>query len=147
MRPKKQILLVSANEDRAGVLKYMLETNGYAVTAVGSAAEALAALAAWPCWRLCELLLCELPLDGAAQLFSRARQHDGHMQRLALAYRLREVPEDLDVDRILHGVSTTQAELLECVKLLTARKRGPRKGYKMPPATAEPAAAEIARPV
>ena len=40
MRPKKKILLVGDDEDRVGVLRYVLETHAYRVFTAASAAEA-----------------------------------------------------------------------------------------------------------
>jgi len=49
MCPKKRILLCSGDELRASTVRFMLTTQGYAVTAALDATDALAHLAiSWP---------------------------------------------------------------------------------------------------
>jgi DNA-binding NtrC family response regulator len=120
MRPKKKILLACANEDHAGVLKYILETNGYAVTCAATATLTLHLAANRPY----ELLLIEYPLDGLSHLLDQARALDSSLHSLVLAPKLAERPSNLLADVVLLR-NTCAAELLERIKVLTARKRGP----------------------
>src|ERR1700749_4958572 len=75
MRPRKTILCVENNEQVLSVRKFLLETRGYRVLAVGTAAEALDHLQrAMP--GSIDLLLADLilPLMGGNELVRRAKQ-------------------------------------------------------------------------
>ena len=122
MRPKKKILLVGANEDHTGVLKFLLETHHYAATTVVSAAEAEQHLRAG----FYDLLLIEYPLESIEHLLDQAYDLDSTMHSLVIAPKLRERPELRNASAVMVG-NYCSAELLERSKVLTARKRGPKK--------------------
>jgi len=126
MRPKKRILLAADNEDRLGVLRFLLETNGRAVTGVATAPEALEAIAAHGF----DLVVIDWPLDGLGRLVEEA--HARWTASLVLAARERERPDCCADAVLLRG--TPAPELLGRIKVMCARKRGPRK--KMPLAAA-----------
>jgi DNA-binding response OmpR family regulator len=116
---------VGSNEDRICVLRYTLEINRYAVTAVLSAADSLSALAA----RQWDLMIVELPLDGLDDVLSRKSAFAWHGPSVALFLTMTSDVAALDVDaRLPRGIAT--AELLDRIKVMTARKRGPLKGTK-----------------
>jgi DNA-binding response OmpR family regulator len=122
MRPKKQILLVGEREDRTSVLKFMLTTNGFAVTVAGSAALGVEMFRD----RIYDLLLCEWPLAGIAGLLDEARAIDSSVPSMVLAPTLRGAGADFFADSILRRPFCS-AELLERIKVITIRKRGPKK--------------------
>jgi CheY-like chemotaxis protein len=121
MRPKKKILLVSASEDRASILKFMLETHRFAVTAALSAAEAFNLLSQ----EQYHLLLCHLPLTGIESLIDKAHFIDEGMPSLAIADKLSQLPFCIHACAYIKPADYCSTYLLERVKVLTARKRGP----------------------
>jgi DNA-binding response OmpR family regulator len=127
MRPKIKILLAGASEDSISILKFMLITNGYAVSTATSADEALALLDA----RTFELLLCDLPLDGVDNLLSQARAINSETHSMILGATTAEVAAGMCADIIFRRIPHA-AELLERVKILTIRKKGPRPVCKPP---------------
>jgi hypothetical protein len=135
MRPRKKILLVGASEDRLSILKFMLNTRGFAVTAVVGAAPAVEQLRA----QTYELLLCEhWPLPGIEHLLNQAWEIDSAMHSLVLAPGLTASPAGLNTDAVLLRGGCSSSALLERVKVLTARKRGPRAIRKQPAAVPVP---------
>lgn len=126
MRPKKRILLAASHEDRASVLKYVFETNGFVAMIAPDAAEATGQLHACP-W---DLLLCELPFEGAERLVDIART--AHIPSAVLTGAVRELPPQLRADSTISKAESYPALLQERIKTLTARKRGPRPQPKPP---------------
>ena len=134
MRPPKKILLVASDEDHLGVLRFILETQRFRVTAAASAVEAAEILRT----HFFEVLLCEWPLPGIEALLDQARAIDDQLRSLVLATSLKETPEGVYADAIAtRGCSN--AELLERVRILAARKRGPK--FKKPVISAAPVTA------
>jgi CheY-like chemotaxis protein len=135
MRPKKKILLVGASKDRLSILKFMLHTNGYAVTEVLGAEEAVEQLRA----QTYDLLFCDhWTLPGIDLLLDRAWKIDSAMHSLVLAPNLTASPEGLNADVVLLRGGCSSVALLEWMKRLTARKRGPRSIRKRPLAVSVP---------
>ncbi len=128
MRPKKRILLATANEVNGSVLKYMLEINRFAVKSTASAAEALETLQ----HETFDAMLCEWPLTGIERLLDQAWTIDADMRSLVLAGSLREKPQSIIADAVLLRGGCSPAELIERLKVLCARKRGPKSVNKPP---------------
>jgi hypothetical protein len=132
MRPKKRILLVGASEDRVGVLRFLLFTKGFAACGVLTAAEALGALRA----ARFNLLLVDLPLAGAEFLLDRAHAEDNSLPTLCLVSQGGAHPESCSSYGLIPWQSFSPENLIERVKILTARKRGP-KPLRKPVGSAE----------
>lgn len=120
MRPAKRILLIDSDEDRLSVTRFLLRTNGYAVTSTRSpdAARQLdlggymdAVVGFWP-------LNATAMNNVARKLIART---------VLVAEAATELPRDAFADCILLKPAYTPAELLERLKFATARKRGPQK--------------------
>jgi hypothetical protein len=122
MRPPKKILLVGADEDRLSMLKYVLWAWHYAVTAVASADEAVAEIHE----RQYELLFCLYPLAGVEQLLDQVRMSEHPAPSIVYAPELKEYPAGVFTDCLFLN-NCTRVDLLDRVKILSARKRGPRK--------------------
>ena len=137
MRPKKHILIAGADETRVSVLRYLLLTHGYAVTAAASAAEALEYLAG----RKYAVLLCDWPLPGIEHLVDQADLRYREMPSLVLASSLTQRPESCWSSAVLTK-GFTAADLIERIKIFASRKCGPKKGK--PVASVPPAAADAA---
>jgi DNA-binding response OmpR family regulator len=123
MRPKKRILLAASQEHRASELKFMLETNGYAVAVTATPADAVAKLPG----RAFDLLLVDWPFDGYAAALDAA--FTDNTPSLVLAAKERERPGCCADDVLLKP--TSSLALLDRIKVMSVRNRGP-KSMKKP---------------
>ncbi|MGA3032124.1 MAG: response regulator [Terracidiphilus sp.] len=140
MRPKKVILCVDDNEQELSVLKFMLQTNGYKVLAATNGQEAVAVFVSTP---QVDLVLADgqMPQMSGSQLLERLKRIAGHVPMILLG----EVPagsaEIHSADPLTVRKNCSVQDLLERIKQMSARKRGPRKGAQRISA----AEAELAR--
>lgn len=126
MRPKKVVLCVDADEDRLGRLVMLLETWGYRVERAGTAAAALLLIeAAKPSHH--DALLVEAEQLGAENLIARAKRVDGQMGTMLLGYGADPACVPTQAHVFLPRILCRPAEILERLRILTARKRGPKK--------------------
>ncbi len=126
MRPKKVILCVDDNEQELSVLSYILTINGYRVLAATSAKEAIPLFAE----NTVDLVLadCAMPHMDGAQLVGRLKQIAHHIPMILLG-DAQKMGSDLHAaDAMLAKRNCAPQDLLERVKTMSARKRGPRKG-------------------
>jgi two-component system, OmpR family, response regulator CpxR len=139
MRPKKIILCVNGNEQELSVLKFTLATNGYKVVSAASGQEAISAFSAVQV----DLVLAEmnLPQMSGDQLVHRLKKIAAHVPMLLLGDPPAGGGEIHVADAMLAKRNCTSMELLERIKLMSARKRGPRKGAQRTQHTGELAAA------
>jgi DNA-binding response OmpR family regulator len=121
MRPPKTILLVGADEDMVSRLKLVLWAYHYAVTSAASADAAIAEFRE----RQYELLFCLYPLAGVEQLLDQVRASEHPAPSIVYAPELKAYPAGIFADCIVLS-NCPRAELLDRVKILSARKRGPR---------------------
>jgi CheY-like chemotaxis protein len=127
MRPKKVILCVDDNEQELSVLKFTLETNGYRVLAASSGQEAIGVFSAAP---QIDLVLSDthMPQMTGIQLAERLKRMRSHVPMLLLGDAPAADGEIHAADAVMARKNCTSFELLERVKVMSARKRGPRKG-------------------
>ena len=127
MRPKKVILCVNGNEQELSVMKFMLSTNGYRVLGAGNTQEAVAACATAP---QIDLVLAEsnLPQISGAQLSERLKRMRPTVPVILLGDAQTVNSEIHVADAVLARKSYSTQDLLERIKVMSARKRGPRKG-------------------
>jgi len=126
MRPKKKILLAGENAVTLGILKFLLECNGYAPTVAHSDTEAYARLADG----LFELMICEKPLADTEVFIREVKGLYPYMPTIFLFHYHKEIYSGY-ADVSLYNPTTV--ELLERVKIMSMRKRGPRKGSSFKP--------------
>ena len=144
MRPKKVILCVDDNEQELAVMRFMLATNGYRVLAALSVQEAIAVFAAAP---QIDLVLADahMPQMSGVQLAERLKRMRSYVPLILLGDTQAGAPSgsgDLHVaDAVLARRNCSSQELLERIKVMSARKRGPRKGAHRTAAAVELAAA------
>lgn len=134
MRPKKVILVVDDNEQDLSVLKFMLETNGYRVVSGSTGQEAISVFAEIQV----DLVLADyaMPQMNGNQLVSRLKQMAPHVPMILLGDPQKTAGEIHAADALLGKKTCTSQELLERIKVMSARKRGPRKGtQRMTPVT------------
>ena len=126
MRPKKVILCVNPNEQELSVLTFMLTTNGYRVLAASSGQEAIAMFTG----EQVDLVLADnsLPQMSGRQLVERLKRMAGHVPMILLGDPQAMGGEIHMADALLTKKNCPAQELLERVKIMSARKRGPRKG-------------------
>ena len=126
-RPKKRILLIDANELRLSARRFMLTTHGYAVFGAVDVSEALQACAV----HAPEVAFIVCPIPGLARLVRDLHAMFPTIRTLLFAEGLKSEPENIYTDVMLHGWPPV-SEILERLKVLAARKRGP---HKMPVAS------------
>ena len=126
MRPKKVILCVDDNEQELSVLKFMLATNGYRVVSATSGQEAIAVFAGTSV----DLVLTDyaMPQMDGNQLVDRLKQIAPHVPMILLGDLQKMSGEIHAADALLAKKNCSTQELLERIRLMSARKRGPRKG-------------------
>jgi two-component system response regulator CpxR len=133
MRPKKVILCVDDNEQELSVLKFMLATNGYRVVSACTGQEAIGIFAGTQV----DLVLADyaMPQMNGNQLVDRLKHIASHIPMILLGDPQRMGGEMHAADALLAKKSCSAQELLERIKVMSARKRGPRKGaLRMAPA-------------
>jgi CheY-like chemotaxis protein len=126
MRPKKIILCIDDNEQELSVLKFMLATNGYRVVSATSGQEAIGIFAE----TAVDLVLADfgLPQMNGSQLVERLKQIASHVPMILLGDPQKMSGEMHAADALLAKKNCSPQDLLERIKVMSARKRGPRKG-------------------
>jgi len=127
MRPKKVILCVDDNENDLSVLKFMLQTNGYRVLTATNGQEAIAVFARE---QQIDLVLTDtqMPQMSGRQLVERLKRMAAHVPMILLGDAQVAGGELHVADAMLARRNCSTQELLERIKVMSARKRGPRKG-------------------
>ena len=131
MRPKKVILIVGPDEQQQSVLAFTLYANGYRVLKASTEQEAITVFLAAP---LIDLVVIDegdgpkFPGRTAARKIKAIRQW---VPMLILVNPSCEPGLHPELDAFLARRSLSSFELLERVKLMSARKRGPRKGNRL----------------
>jgi len=140
MRPKKVILCVDDNEQELSVLKFMLSTNGYRVLVASNGQEAIAVFATAP---QIDLVLADttMPQMSGGQLVERLKRMRGYVPMILLGDAQATMGELHVADAMLARKNCSTQELLERIKVMSTRKRGPRKGAQRFAPVAELAAA------
>jgi CheY-like chemotaxis protein len=126
MRPKKIILCVDDNEQELSVLKFMLATNGYRVVSANNGADAIDLFAD----NAVDLVLSDytMPQMNGDQLVNRLKQIASHVPMILLGDPQKMGDQLHGADALLPKKGCSPHELLERIKVMSARKRGPRKG-------------------
>jgi two-component system, OmpR family, response regulator CpxR len=128
MRPKKMILCVDDNEQILSVRTFLLETRGYRVVAAPNAQEALELLERTLPGGI-DLILCDLimPQMDGNELVRRAKQLHPGLPAMIVSGTVNAFDRALHADVFLPKGAASPAELIERVRILVARKRGPKK--------------------
>jgi CheY-like chemotaxis protein len=126
MRPKKVILCVDDNEQELSVLSFMLTTNGYKVIPATSGQEAISLFS----HAQVDLVLADfaMPQMNGHQLVNRLKQIASHVPMILLGDPQAMAGQIHAADALLAKKQCTPQDLLERIKTMSARKRGPRKG-------------------
>jgi len=134
MRPKKTILCVDDNETILSVRTFLLQTRGYRVIAAPTPHEALE-LITHSIPGSIDLLLCDLvmPLMDGSELVRRAKEIQPALPAMIVSGTVTGYDRAGRADVFLPKGACTPAELLERVRVLVARKRGPKKAILTSP--------------
>jgi len=125
MKPKRTILCADNNEQSLSIHKVMLETRGYRVLATSSSADAMELLKK----NSVDLVIADLGLpemDGG-QLVELIKNVSPQTPAILLSGKVNIYSRETRADVFLAKGMYAPAELLEQVRLLLIRKRGPRR--------------------
>jgi len=125
MRPKRTILCVDDNEQALSIRKVMLETRGYRVLACTNGDEALELFKEGGV----DLVLSDLQmpgLDGAA-LVERIKDLAPEVPTILFSGKIKLYDKQLRADLFLPKGMYAPIELLERMRVMLVKKRGPKK--------------------
>jgi two-component system, OmpR family, response regulator CpxR len=143
MRPKKTILCVDDNEQTLSVRKFMLETRGYRVLTAVGAHDAITIFTS----KQIDLVLTDLGLpqiDGN-MLIGQLKEISPEVPMILTSETVRAGERAHCADAFLTRGACAPADLIERIRVMSARKRGPRKAVQtvtVPQTAAEPLAAQ-----
>jgi CheY-like chemotaxis protein len=132
MKPKRTILCVDANEQSLSIRKILLETRGYRVIACNDSQDALRN---FQNGAAVDLVLTDLSLPGldGGQLIEAIKQLSPQTPAVLLSSKARFYDRDTKADVFLAKGMYAPAELLERIRVLMIRKRGPKRAPAKPP--------------
>ncbi len=135
MRPKKTILCVDDNEQILSVRTFLLETRGYRVLCAQTAQEALELVSNSVAGSI-DLLLCDLimPQMDGNELVRRAKQLHPGLPAMIVSGTVNAFDRAVYADVFLPKGASSAAEMIERIRILVARKRGPKKAVAAQPA-------------
>ena len=125
MKPKRTILCVDDNEQSLSIRKVMLETRGYRVIACNSGEDALEVFKRGGV----DLVLTDLVVPGVdgSKLIDAIKTLSPQTPAILLSGKVRIYDRDTRADVFLPKGMYAPAELLERIRLLLVRKRGPKR--------------------
>ncbi len=125
MKPKKTILCVDDNEQALSIRKIMLETRGYRVLAYNSGEQALEAFRRGGV----DLVLTDLIMPGVdgSRLIEEIKNLSPQTPAVLISGRTKIYERETLADVFLPKGMYEPADLLERIRLLLVRKRGPKR--------------------
>jgi len=126
MRPKKVILCVDDNEQSLSIRKFMLETRGYRVLTAASGREALEMFqqAGSVDLVIADLLMPEM--DGA-EVIRVLKDLAPEVPMILISGKVKMYEKGTRADVFLPKGTYPAMELLEKIRIMLIKKRGPRK--------------------
>lgn len=127
MKPKRTILCVDDNEQSLSIRKVMLETRGYRVLAYSDAQQALERFQQGGV----DLVLTDLIMPGidGSKLIEGVKGVSPETPAILLSGKVKIYERDTGADVFLAKGMYAPADLLERIRLLLVRKRGPKRGH------------------
>jgi two-component system, OmpR family, response regulator CpxR len=127
MKPKRTILCVDDNEQSLSIRKVMLETRGYRVVTCSGGEEARERFKKGGV----DLVLTDLVMPGVdgSKLIDAIKTLSPHTPAILLSGKVRLYDRDTRADVFLPKGTYAPAELLERIRLLLVRKRGPKRAH------------------
>lgn len=131
MRPKRTILCVDDNEQALSIRKLMLETRGYRVVACSSGHQALEAFKLGGV----DLVLSDLQMPGldGASLVQKIKEISSTTPAILFSGKIRAYDKDLHADVFLPKGMYAPIELLERIRVMLVKKRGPKRVHAPEP--------------
>jgi two-component system, OmpR family, response regulator CpxR len=130
MKPKRTILCVDDNEQSLSIRKVMLETRGYRVLACTNAQDALAHFKQGGV----DLVLTDLVMPGldGSKLIEAVKEISPQTPAILVSGKVRMPLHDTHADVFFPKGMYAPVELLERIRLLLVRKRGPKRVQSKP---------------
>lgn len=127
MKPKRTILCVDDNEQSLSIRKVLLETRGYRVLACTHAENALEIFKKGGV----DLVLTDLVMPGfdGTRLIQEIKAISPDTPAILLSGKVRIYDRDTQADVFLPKGMYAPVELLERIRLLLIRKRGPKRTH------------------
>jgi two-component system response regulator CpxR len=124
MKPKRTILCVDDNEQALSIRKLMLETRGYRVIACMDAETALRVFEQGGI----DLVLSDVVMPGmnGTDLIARIKDISPQIPAILFSGKIKVYETDTRADVFLPKGMYAPAELLERIRVLLVRKRGPK---------------------
>src|SRR5580692_1851610 len=124
MKPKRTILCVDDNEQSLSHRKIMLETRGYRVASYSRGELALERFKQGGI----DLVVTDMAMPGDAPHFIAAvNAHSPEVPTILISTKVRAYDHDSQADVFLARGMYAPADLLERIRLLLVRKRGPKR--------------------
>jgi CheY-like chemotaxis protein len=125
MKPKRTILCVDDNEQSLSHRKIMLETRGYRVVSFSRGEEALERFKLGGI----DLVLTDMAMPGldGPQLIAAIKSLSPQTPAVLISSKVRIYSHESQADVFLTKGMYAPADLLERIRLLLVRKRGPRR--------------------
>ena len=127
MKPKRTILCVDDNEQSLSIRKVLLETRGYRVLAYSDARQALQRFSQGGV----DLVLTDLVMPGVdgSKLIEGVKDLSPETPAILLSGTVKIYERDTCADVFLAKGMHLPADLLERIRLLLVRKRGPKRAH------------------
>lgn len=131
MKPKRTILCVDDNEQSLSYRKIMLETRGYRVASYTRGQEALDRFKQGGI----DLVVTDMAMPGldGPGLIAAIKSISPHTPAILIASKVRIYDHDSQADVFLARGMYAPADLLERIRLLLVRKRGPKRMHERDP--------------
>jgi two-component system, OmpR family, response regulator CpxR len=125
MRPKRTILCVDDNEQALSIRKLMLETRGYRVVACTNGLQALEAFKQGGV----DLVLSDFQMPGldGAGLVQKIKEISATTPAILFSGKIRAYEQDTHADIFLPKGMYAPIELLERIRIMLVKKRGPKR--------------------
>lgn len=130
MKAKRTILCIDDNEQSLSIRKVMLETRGYRVIACNNGADALQAFQRGGV----DLVLTDLIMPGldGTTLIEHVKAISPQTPTILFSGTVKVYERDTRADVFLPKGGQSPVELLERIRLLLIRKRGPKRAGGLP---------------
>lgn len=128
MKPKKTILCVDDNEQALSIRKILLETRGYRVLAYNNGQQALEAFRRGGV----DLVITDLIMPGVdgSRLIEEIKNLSPQTPAVLISGRIKIYERETLADVFLPKGMYEPADLLERIRLLLVRKRGPKRAVE-----------------
>ena len=125
MKPKRTILCVDDNEQSLSHRKIMLETRGYRVASFNRGEDAFERFLLGGV----DLVIADMAMPGldGPQLIARIKEASPQIPAILISSKVRIYNHDSRADVFLSKGMYSPADLLEKVRVLLIRKRGPKR--------------------